>query len=199
MNETRRHLDALCSTARAAQICYESSLASWLADIPSGSSLHINRHYDATPLRCQFGLLQDSLFEHARYLIPDGERPGKFKSVAWDEYHAIFPQDMPGKGILEIMGQTASAHTTNSEGHCESRIILIAPNVLLRANSGCIYASVDAAVRPLNMEAIRALACSLRIITLSEVPDNASANWRKRGYSAFWGVVHSRFLIFPLM
>ena len=149
LNETHRQLDACVSLARAAELSSALELGAWLDHLPAGGTLHIERHFDATPLRLSFGALQGRLQENSSYLIPDNNRPGMLKKVSWDEFHQVYPSVAPNSGILEVMAQSLSVHTTtelNGITVKQSRQCLIAPSILQRANASVTFSAVDKSV-----------------------------------------------------
>lgn len=182
-NETRRPLDALCSVAQAVCVRMRASLSTWLTELRAGGSLHINRFYDATPFRVHFGGLQEDLMQHARYLVPDNDSRSGFRAVAWDEFCKAYPRSKPFRGVVEVMAQNGSVHTSSPSGISDSRRVFMHPQILCHADASTTHSAVEAAIPELSLEGINAVAARLRVVTLSETPDNCSANMRKRGFT----------------
>jgi hypothetical protein len=112
------------------------------------------------------------------------EWPGKLKAVDWLTYHATFPKSKPGRGILEVFAQSATLHSSNSDGLRESRNMKFVPMIMSRANSSVTFSAVEMASQHLSVSALNELAQRLRVIILCEVPDNHTVNLRKKAYTA---------------
>lgn len=181
INETRRSMDALVCLSRSVQTQQSKRLSAWLESLPFGGTLHVNRHFDATPLKLAFGGLDEEIRQGAKYLVDNPARPGKQMLVSWAEYKQRFPRSCPSHGTVEIMAHNASLHT--QRGICvDSRAVHLAPNALAGVDASTTYSSVEAACEALSLPGLAAIAQRLRLITISEVPDNSTANIRKRAF-----------------
>ena len=68
VGESRRCLDALGTLASCVNEVISQAVASFLDEIPDGGTVHINRHFDPTPLILSFGRFQEDLQFSALYL-----------------------------------------------------------------------------------------------------------------------------------
>lgn len=142
--------------------------------------LILTRHYDATPMRLNFGRLQEDLTPMARYLIPDGLR---WKAVPLHVFRRLKPKAQLRFGILEVLAQSASIDRVVHVGGKAQAItakILCNPVVIERANSSCIFDAVDKAIPALSLESISLLAVQVPWTMIVDVPDNHSANGRRQ-------------------
>ena len=89
VGETSQGLPALVMLASATHDLMQQSVKDFLDTVADNGSLHISRNFDPTPLVLGFGRFQSELQPHARYVVPDDEKDGRFKSVEWDEYHKL--------------------------------------------------------------------------------------------------------------
>lgn len=183
VNETRRSLDALGSLAAAVLIASEKSLEAWIAKRPNGSVLHVSRIHDPTPLILSFGALEGELQPHARFLVPDADRPGQCKAVPWDAYSKMYPRRQPSKGILDCFAQAAELCAPFQDGLDRYEHVM-PPCVLLVGNASTVFDAVGQGCPHITVPKLNALAGRLKWITLAEVPDNCAVNIRKRRYTA---------------
>lgn len=112
------------------------------------------RHHDATPMFLRFGKMVPHLVHTARYLkkVFDPHDPHglftRWVTVTYGEYIKDNPNRAPQMGVLEIFGQLAELSYVESgalEGDHVVQPFTIAPCVLSRGTSSCIYQAVDQA------------------------------------------------------
>lgn len=146
----------------------------------------VNRYHDATPLMLKFGYLQDKVYKHAKYLVPDPGSRTKYKAVAYDEYiKTTGATRTPRAGCLELFAQTIDVHwqqpaTANSPLHHIDVDLLMSPVIIQNTAASTIYRAVEDIFDALNLDAIQDLATSVRVFLIHEVPDNVSANLRRK-------------------
>ena len=69
-------LGAMTSASHNAAVAQEKAFAKKLQDMTTcGRGLFISRFHDATPQMLRFGLLQEEVYQHVRYLIRGSSRP----------------------------------------------------------------------------------------------------------------------------
>ena len=89
-------------------------------------------------------------------------------------------------GVLEVLAQRIEfEYTVGLKSTLPTQVTAsppILPSILQRANGSCIFSANEAGLRQLSIESLAEL-CStgkLKIGIVSEVPDDASANKRKK-------------------
>lgn len=184
IGETHRQADGLLCLARAIQKCSGDRWSGWLSGIPANQAVHVERHYDPTQLFLRFGRLQQVLQPSARYLVPDDARPGRFRSVPWDEYRAMYPRSTPAKGLVEFMAQTIDVYTSDARHHDDARSLLLAPSILSHGNASVTYEAIEHGTPEFALDTLLALASTRKLVTLSEVPDNNAVNKCKKRFTA---------------
>lgn len=182
VGETRRGIDAVAILASTVDIMTQRSLSQFVDDLPQNGHLHINRHFDATPLIMGFGLLEPTLRPSARYCVKD-ESTAKWTTVPWSEYHKIYPKAKPTKGTLEVLATELDIHAEDGM-MLHSRIVHVPPRILMKADASSTYVALDTAATALNHQNLRLLADRLKLLTLSDIPDNAACMLRCKKFIA---------------
>ena len=184
VGETRNGLKALISLASIARRACVNKFHEWLHRLP-GKVMHVERHHDPTQLKLNFGPLQQELQASGRYAIPDDSQPGRYKIVGWKEYHARFPKAQPARGYVEFFAQTLECTTVYPKtGIEDARAPLLPPSILLHADASTTYAAVEIETLELTLAKLNQVASQLRLVTVSEIPDNNSVNRRKKAFTA---------------
>ena len=144
------------------------------------------RGYDLTPLRVQFGVLQQLLAPSARYLIPEdnqvSRKPIRWKSVSLSEYQqwkGIGKNRLPHKGVVELMAQRATVGQPDGESWRHD-VFLVPPRFCEKGNSTCIFNGVDDAVPKMSAGSIQERATQVRFGIVAEIADAAGPNTRKQ-------------------
>ena len=183
LGETRRGGDALLCVAAACDKASRQVFLDWLAAIPAGQPLHVEKHYDATSLMLRFGGLEDALHPVAKYLIPHEQLEGRYRAVSLADFRKVYPKIQPSKGLLEFFAQTLIVCTSN-DGEEDSRVLLLRPSILTHCNASTTYTAVETTTPGLTMARLKELAARHPFITFSEIPDNHSVNVRKRAFTS---------------
>lgn len=183
VGESRRGLDAIAIMAAAFQILTERRLQAFLDSLDS-ESLHLSRHFDATPVLLGYGSLQAELQSFARYLVPDESDPRKNKSVDWETFKKHCPRACALKGTLEVMAMEFTVASQTRSGSVERRRVLMPPSILggTSSNASVTWSAIDGASPAFNTDGLRALAARFRLVTLTDGPDNSTVNGAVRKF-----------------
>ena len=176
----------------------EKSKASELLDVDAtgadalsnaGACL-IQRHYDCTPLFVRFGVLQDLLETHARYVIRTTDDRGfeRWEVVTHEAYRKQYPRAATTKGVVELLGQSArldwtSRATAENPVRLHSRRHIHVPPMFLQAgNANCFVDALSRASPLLSLGGITQMRQRVAWVWLNEVLDGASSCKRQQAY-----------------
>lgn len=104
-------------------------------------SVLVNVHYDATPVAVTFGSLQQSLWQHARYLHRDGDR---WRLLPYEKYKALSKRGAPKFGVVELFAQTRDLHYVDNGSYKQIGLNIL-PCVLKQSNGSTIFEAVESA------------------------------------------------------
>ena len=142
----------------------------------------LNRNYDATPVACTFGAMQDLVAPYATYFVEDKTNPRcPWKAVSLDEWRALGRKAKPGRGSLQILAQRLEIGWVlkDSDG-VDMQEILIPPIAMANGKSSTLYSATEKAVEDLSLDKLLELARHIKFIIVNEIPDQCSANVRKK-------------------
>ena len=174
---------AIASVAGIATSAQTQRMQAALSSLGPGAGLVITRHYDTTPMRLRFGSFYSTLAPHARYLVPDPMRAGKWKAVPSHAFRTLSNKAMPKAGVLEVMASTVGLHWQEGKTF-HSKQLHCPPCILARASASCIYRALEEFPAELSIDGIRTLAARMHVVLVHEVPDGCSANNRKKAKTA---------------
>ncbi len=181
LGETRRTALLTGAVARVTQRALLHAAQAKLHGFKTSDAIVILKAFDATPWRVSFGKLSTRVDRHARYLVPQDN--GKWTTVPATEFEQRFPgRALPGRGTLELLGQTCGVAAVRSDGTVDSFGIPIPPMFLQNGKASTIFAAVDHSVPFLSVEQICKLSEEIPYVFVSAVPDAAKPNIRMLGY-----------------
>ena len=183
VGENHRSMDALVCFARLVESALDDGVKEWIDGIPDGGSMHMNRAYDSTKRRLALGRFEDVARPNAMYVIPDPDREGKWKAVGWAKFHEKYPRSRPSIGIIDVLAQSVSLHTTRVDGIKDSRLIKIKPIALASGSAGTLNSAIEGSCSQVAIDRIILLAQRLHVITIGESPDACNVNERKRAFT----------------
>ena len=190
MEGTSHVMQAIATVAGIAFRAQERALSKAMSPKDNACQVVIRGH-DSTTVRVVFGDLQDKLMPHARYLLPDHDHPTRqWRVVSYEEYREARPHRKPVSGLVELFAQETCiswvpTHTLHNEVPLiETRNYLHAPCVLERSNASTIFRALELTLPHFDLDSLRHIARVRPFIFLSEVPDRAKANDKKRAFYA---------------
>lgn len=142
------------------------------------TSIFLSSHYDATPRLVRFGLLQQAVQRHARYLRLSAE--GKWELVSSERFGKLHANAAPRSGVVELFAQrmTVSCFLEDSQAWVRQDI-LCPPRMLQNSGASVVCKAVNAGVPSFSVDGIKDICKGARFVLLAEFPDSASSNFRK--------------------
>ena len=121
-----------------------------LEGLHKGTALLLQRFFDATPMRLNFGSLAPRVSPHARYVIPssDGTR---WEVVDFEAYRSATGYRAARFGVLDVFHQTCFLHWQQPDGMLGGAEFLAKPVTLQRGNAACIHEAVEQAIPALSI------------------------------------------------
>ena len=190
MEGSTHAMGMLSSVASAARLAQQAAAA---LDHSVGPFV-VMRSYDLTPMRVQFGNLQDRLAPSARFLVPcspvvagqgpASPRPKRWKAVTLSEYQKFknLPKHyLPQKGVVELMAQHAViGYQEPGTARYVEQDHDIPPRFCERGNSSTIFRAVETALPMIDSARLIDRARHVRFVIYSEIADAAGSNARKQ-------------------
>jgi hypothetical protein len=189
LGQTHRALEM---TAASATIHAEADRHAFKANISDRAdairSMHILLNHDATSCRVQFGRLQAKVAPHARYFVQDANAHNGWRMITLADWKTNKKKNaLPMNGVLELFASRAQVHwvedgpTTSIQ---RDELLFSIPCFLEDAKASTIAAALRKVLPDVAPERIVELASEINHVFVSEVPDGAASNVRKKAWTA---------------
>ena len=113
--------------------------------------------------------------------MKDGAR---WRSVNFEQHRKQTGKSSPSSGVLEVLAQNIDLHWTNADRTVKDIEYLVRPLTLQTTSASVIFRACEQASDTLSMAGLRRIGSSAKLFILAEVPDNVSANNRKKAAAA---------------
>ena len=159
---------------------------SWLEDtidsvLQSDTVLMLQRFFDASPKRLQFGSLQDRIQPHARYCLFNKDKM-QWDIVNFAEFRSNTGMKFARFGILDVFSQTCYVQWQRGDQKIDGVEVLVKPMVLQRGSAACIHAAVEQAIPAFSELRLAYLCKRVGLVIVNSRPDACSANRRKLAF-----------------
>ena len=147
------------------------------ADAETSRCLVLLSHYDATPMKCAFGVQASELVPIARFFHWD-ETNNRWEALRAEKFRAIAQRGLPNRGVLEVFQQRMEVCWATRKG-VHQQNYLVPPRILPDQRASAVMAAVESGIPEFSIGALTELCRDLRVIILAECPDASTACRRK--------------------
>ena len=147
------------------------------ADAETSRCLVLLSHYDATPMKCAFGVQASELVPIARFFHWD-ETNNRWEALRAERFRAITQRGLPNRGVLEVFQQRMEVCWVTRQG-VHKQNYLVPPRIVPDQRASALMAAVESGIPELSIQALDELSRDLRVIILAEGPDASTACVRK--------------------
>ena len=193
---THRELDAISVVSVAFERAqqdyvhqFRMALSSRAIDVPW---VFIQRSWDETPLKANFGALQAQLSPIAKFWWRDkGKKHAPWVKLDYQEYKRRNLGREVSVGILELMAQSCSViwaqGPLSADFHSIHRATYLARPCFVENNTAaCVFSAFDATEPLLNLDSLANMTRYVRIVCMSLPTDLASTNCRIKVHILDW-------------
>jgi hypothetical protein len=147
------------------------------ADAETSRCLVLLSHYDATPMKCAFGVQASELVPIARFFHWD-ETNNRWEALRAEKFRAIAQRGLSIRGVLEVFQQRMEVCWATRKG-VHQQNYLVPPRILPDQRASAVMAAVESGIPEFSIGALTELCRDLRVIILAECPDASTACRRK--------------------
>jgi hypothetical protein len=164
IEQTHRNLDLVTASASVHNLAQKYAVqAQMLAPMDLScrkmKPILYSLNYDATPIKVDFGGLQELVAPHARYYLPKANGEAGYDCVDLSGWIArCHGRSLPQKGVLEMLAVNARIDWIDDAGSSRHESLIVPSCFLQHANASNTHSSIEALIPDFSLQALIAMA-----------------------------------------